>query len=134
MQTRRLAVAAIALVAWVGPTGAAAAGVPEGLSGHKVTFRVTSPDADRGCVSYYETDAKGGAALEFPVRTEAVDFPFKTSVGTGSKLGHWHITAWAADDCAATDPPDGTVKCRVRADGKVKDTTKATDALVFCYF
>ena len=134
MQTRRLALVGIALLALtVGPAGAAGAEAPSGLDGHTVTFRITSPDVDHACVSYYETTERGGPALDPPVDITLEELPFKATVGTGSKVRHWHITAYAADDCAATEPPDGTVKCQLRVDGKVKAKKTGKDQLVFCY-
>jgi hypothetical protein len=135
MQTRRLLLVVTGLVALtVGLSPTANAELPGGLSGHKVTFRVTSPDVDQACVSYYETTERGGPALEVPVAITLEDLPFKATVGTGTKLRHWHITAYASDDCEANEPPDGTVKCRLRVDGKVKVKKTGTDQLVFCYF
>ena len=142
MQTRHLALVGIALIASIGLTGgltgAAGAEAPEGLpnaglSGHTITFRVTSPNADQACVSYYETTAKGGPALDPPGTITLTTLPFKASVGVGSKVRHWHITAYAAEDCAATDPPKGIVKCQLRVDGKLKAKAKGKNRLVFCY-
>ncbi len=125
------AIAAAVAIAAAALTGGGVAGA--GIEGHTITFRVTSPDVDHACVSYYETTEKGGPAKNPPVAIKGVDLPFKVSVGTGSKRGHWHITAYAAKDCESTDDPDGTVKCQLRVDGKVKATHKGTDQLVFCY-
>jgi hypothetical protein len=124
-----IAAAAVLAAAALGGTGVAGAGI----EGHKITFRVTSPDVDHACVSYYETTEKGGPALNPPVAITGVDLPFKVTVGTGSKRGHWHITAYAAQDCESTDDPDGTVKCQLRVDGKVKAKATGEDQLVFCY-
>lgn len=111
----------------------AEATAPTGIDGHTITFRVTSPDVDQACVSYYETTKKGGPALHPPVTIDPTSVPFKAKVGVGSKVRHWHITAYAATDCEATDAPKGTVKCELRVDGKVKAKATGKDKLVFCY-
>lgn len=135
----RNATFALVLTALLLATGSTAAAgsiesaAPTGIDGHTITFRVTSPDVDQACVSYYETTKKGGPALHPPVTIDPTSVPFKAKVGVGSKVRHWHITAYAAQDCEATDPPKGTVKCELRVDGKVKAKATGKDKLVFCY-
>lgn len=109
------------------------AAAPRGIDGHTITFRVTSPDVDQACVAYYETTKKGGPALHPPVTISPTSLPFTAKVAVGSKVRHWHITAYAAKDCEATDPPKGTVKCQLRIDGKLKDKSTGKDKLIFCY-
>jgi hypothetical protein len=104
-----------------------------GLSGHKVRFEVRSPDSDNVCVSWYRTTSKQGPAVD-PASTtiELEDSPWSATTTTGMKVRHWRVSAWAADDCESTDDPDGTVRCRIKVDGKVRVTRRSTDAIAFC--
>jgi hypothetical protein len=131
--------ATIALMASVvgasaGAAGGSGGGGGGGLEGLEVEFKVTSKAAPTACVSYYETTKKGGPAKHFDrVSNELVDLPFTTTVGTTSKAKHWAIAAWATDDCASTADPDGTVRCRIRIDGKRKARASGSDAIAFCF-
>ncbi len=105
-----------------------------GLQGHELEFTVKSKGSDQACVSYYETTKKRGPAKYFErVQNKLVDLPFTTTVGATSKAKHWALAAWATSDCAATDDPDGTVRCSVKVDGKQQAKTSATDAIAFCF-
>ena len=123
-----VAVALALLVVTGGPAGAG-----NGLEGHHVTFRVASKDSDTACVSYYETTKKNGPSKHFEqVRTELVDLPCTGKVGTGTKVRHWLVTAWATTDCTSRANPDGTVRCTISVDGTRKARAKGTDQLIFC--
>jgi hypothetical protein len=128
---RRVVAAALTAGIAVVATVSGAAGT--GLSGHKVRFEVRSPDSDTVCVSWYRATSKEGPAVDPASPTITLeDSPWSATTNTGMRVRHWRVAAWAADDCESTDPPDGTVRCRIKVDGKVRVKRTNTDAIVFC--
>ena len=131
---RRAGAVVFAVLLTAGVIGGAATSADAGLSGHKVRFEATSPDADTVCVNYYETRKDGSAKNVADIGTNELEaVPWKVTVPTGTKVGRWGMAAWATDDCASTDDPKGTVTCRIRVDGRVKARETATDQIAFCF-
>ena len=105
-----------------------------GIEGHTVTFEVRSSTSDTACVSWYETDKDGAAKDVSEIDDyQLEDLPFSVDTDTGSKVGRWGLAAWPTDDCASTADVEGKVTCRIRVDGKVKERTRETDAIAFCF-
>jgi len=132
---RPLTAAARVALCTIAAFGGYASSAGAGLEGHTVQFEVRSSNADTACVSWYETDGKEGPAKDVSQIDEyqLEDLPWKIATQTGTKVRHWGMAAWATDDCASTDDPKGTVTCRIRVDGKVKDKARATDSIAFCF-